>query len=453
MSKDVAYDTRKALNRSMMKIPPEIVENIEKGGVDIEVIEELGIPVFKYKTQITLHGIFELEKGYSYVAGYKSIITNQNKSIGVKYVAVDAKKKNKISNAIYIARQYQYYFEKKENIPSTIHWAYVSNSTETKLRITVSVDDYENNKVAIEKLKNTFNNIPDLYIGDKNLSVYKLFGMYLVIVEIDLKAIYSRNLWAFITFLTNGVIKNQADYDEKKQFLEDLKKKKESDEKELEEKAMAEGRKIRELLRDQSPYEVTNVNELKVKSIKDAAVAMIQVATKNEYDSDWNTIGVIPDVKIKVLYFYREGNQKKWRMSDSELKSWEEVAAWKPTSSYSHSMLKETFRESVERKFNETTKLYVIKINENKVVSSSSYGRSASQSTGATSTAYTVTEQKHDKTGETIYVIRMTDRVDKDSYFRMNTAVKKLGGYYSSFVKGFVLKRLPSDEQLKEIFG
>ncbi len=66
-------------------------EEIEKG-VTIEKLASINVPVFAYQTQITIHGTLpDLQNNY--VQNYKSIIKNQNGSIGVKYNAIDAEKK------------------------------------------------------------------------------------------------------------------------------------------------------------------------------------------------------------------------------------------------------------------------------------------------------------------------------------------------------------------------
>ena len=72
-------------------------EQIE-AGITIEAIENIGVPVFLYGGQITIHGKlpgFESDR----VLGYKSIFQNGNGSIGVKYIAIDGEKKALISTA------------------------------------------------------------------------------------------------------------------------------------------------------------------------------------------------------------------------------------------------------------------------------------------------------------------------------------------------------------------
>lgn len=65
---------------------------------------------------------------------------------------------------------------------------------------------------------------------------------------------------------------------------------------------------------------------------------------------------------------------------------------------------------------------------------------------------YTITPQYHDKKGCYIYVVRLSDRVDKENFASLSDLAKKYKGYYSSFrgVNGFVFKREELAEQFCE---
>jgi hypothetical protein len=94
------YDTRKVLNLSKTSITTETLEAIEANGVTLEQLNDLGVPVCKYKTQITLHGVFpELNAGR--VGGYKCLVRNLNGSLGVRYIAVDHAKKHAVYSALH----------------------------------------------------------------------------------------------------------------------------------------------------------------------------------------------------------------------------------------------------------------------------------------------------------------------------------------------------------------
>lgn len=95
------FDHKSILNKLDKPIDRTILDKIE-AGITLENIEELtkqGIPVLKYKTQITIHGLFpELEKNY--IFGYKNLFQNKNKSIGVKYNAIDEEKRQRIAKRL-----------------------------------------------------------------------------------------------------------------------------------------------------------------------------------------------------------------------------------------------------------------------------------------------------------------------------------------------------------------
>ena len=54
---------------------------------------------------------------------------------------------------------------------------------------------------------------------------------------------------------------------------------------------------------------------------------------------------------------------------------------------------------------------------------------------------HTVEEGKNTKTGDTIYVLKLKDRVSTDDYKAINTEVKAKGGYYSRYAKGFIVPK------------
>jgi len=51
-------------------------------------------------------------------------------------------------------------------------------------------------------------------------------------------------------------------------------------------------------------------------------------------------------------------------------------------------------------------------------------------------TSMDIQQTKHTKTGADLWVVRLSDRVEKDVYQQLNTAAKRLGGYYSSYRGG-----------------
>ena len=57
--------------------------------------------------------------------------------------------------------------------------------------------------------------------------------------------------------------------------------------------------------------------------------------------------------------------------------------------------------------------------------------------------SYTITEDKHDKTGEKLYVLKFDDRLDSDAFKKASSYIKQNGGYYSRYKKGYIFKEYP----------
>lgn len=98
-SREYLCDSKHKLNTSPKAIPVAILNEIENEGMTLENMETLskkGYDIYKYTTQITLHGVCkELEKD-GRIGGYKCLTINKNKSIGIKWIAIDRAKKERI---------------------------------------------------------------------------------------------------------------------------------------------------------------------------------------------------------------------------------------------------------------------------------------------------------------------------------------------------------------------
>jgi hypothetical protein len=76
----------------------------------------------------------------------------------------------------------------------------------------------------------------------------------------------------------------------------------------------------------------------------------------------------------------------------------------------------------------------------------------SSASTVSTSTDAKLIETTHTKKGHNIFVVQLVDRVDRETYERLNTLARELDGYYSSYrgngaVPGFTFKRRDDAEK------
>lgn len=100
------FDTPKRLNRSSKKISPSVIEDIEAGKITSESIKSLSksLPIFVYKTCLTIHGNFP-EILRERIGGYKNLIQNNNGSLEVRYNAIDHELKNEIEK--YCIREFR----------------------------------------------------------------------------------------------------------------------------------------------------------------------------------------------------------------------------------------------------------------------------------------------------------------------------------------------------------
>lgn len=65
-------------------------------------------------------------------------------------------------------------------------------------------------------------------------------------------------------------------------------------------------------------------------------------------------------------------------------------------------------------------------------------------------TEFTVIQDVHTKTGAIIFVAKLVKTVSKAEYINISIRIKPLGGYYSSFKKGFLFKENPTEVLQKE---
>ncbi len=86
------YLAKRKLNTAPKTRANISLSDIEQKGLTLESANNLNVPVYRYKTQITLHGIWP-DDTQGYCFGYKHIVKNKNGSVGVRYAAIDGLKK------------------------------------------------------------------------------------------------------------------------------------------------------------------------------------------------------------------------------------------------------------------------------------------------------------------------------------------------------------------------
>jgi len=185
---------RRVLNTAPKQAANVTLEEIEQG-VTIERLESLNVPVYLYGGQVTIHGIFKDMPDSLVVAGYKSIMLNKNKSLGVKYVAIDGSKKQLLLDTSRLVK-----------------------SERGKWVVYKSSKGFEAMKLFTDKQKaiDCYQSTPDnLYIGNKRIAAL-VYGGFIVILYIG--AIYQHNVWKLISTLTG--IESQSDADIVKSELE-----------------------------------------------------------------------------------------------------------------------------------------------------------------------------------------------------------------------------------------
>lgn len=163
-----------------------------ESGVSLETLESLPVPVFKYQTQITIHGFLpDIEQDR--VNGYKAIIKNNNGTIGVRYSAIDGKKKKIIAKALDLCPR------------ELCRMSWFENSQGAQLQKSfIGADD-------LFKARLLKSEIPDLFVGSTYIARDPMTGVIYVVA--DFCAIPESSLWQFVSWLTSGTIPDQQTYD------------------------------------------------------------------------------------------------------------------------------------------------------------------------------------------------------------------------------------------------
>lgn len=183
-SNSFCKDSKHILNTSNKVVPVGVLDDIEKEGCSLEQIDKLsvdGLDIFKYDTQITIHGLFP-ELSNQRLDGYKWLFQNKNKSIGVKWNAVDYAKKTRI-------------YEHLRHVDFSIQ----QNSTTWIAYKMKRVDTPED----IEKYKKEFKAVINRIDTTKLYGLYdcymaSIYGRVYVVLEIKVNGIYEENVNAFI---------------------------------------------------------------------------------------------------------------------------------------------------------------------------------------------------------------------------------------------------------------
>ena len=248
-STECGYDKKHKLNTLGNKlIPINIINDIEKNGITTEQICQLakkGFDCFKYKTQITLHGVCN---EFQNAGQYKFSFQNKNKSIGIKWIAVDRIKKMKLIKALS-------YFE----------WQCESNSMKLYPYKRVYCKEYIDAAKTYNEFIQLKNNInKNLFFGEIEVSIYKHFihSGFFVDINLYIQGIYEKNINTLLEIILGKNINEINEYieqteREKKQKYQQTLNEIEKKQKKLTEKISAFRSEI------ESTYDVCVSNELK----------------------------------------------------------------------------------------------------------------------------------------------------------------------------------------------
>ncbi len=290
--KRASTDKKKKLNRSDKIISRHILAEIEKEGITSERLDTLDVPVYKYMTQITIHGKFP-EVLYGRPLTYKSIIRNKNESIGIKYIAVDAAKKKKIFNTVKI---YERIVAPKSS------WYIRHNSTEYFMYKIYSVAKNTVEKIRQEAKTEIERIDTSLFIGNTDLALYSspLFGAFFM-SKIYIDAIYEKDVPAVIENICNKKYEKVMELVDHRK--EEIRKEREEEEKwrqKLKEKKENVKKEAEKIISEDFTYGDHKIKENNV------IVSFIGIL------SDRTTMEVSPAAYI--YHFYLSGRKKRYRL-------------------------------------------------------------------------------------------------------------------------------------------
>lgn len=179
------FASKHKLNTCNKYVPQEALDKIENG-CSLEQLESLkksGYDIFKYRTQITIHGLFP-KLSTRRIGGYVNLTQNMNKSIGVRYNAIDYEKKSKLYDMICT-------IDKK--------WHTEHNSQAYNLyKIELLPDNLKENKNKVMDIVTRFQEEAkkidmSLFFGTVNCYMAQDLFRYFMVLSINISCFYESN--------------------------------------------------------------------------------------------------------------------------------------------------------------------------------------------------------------------------------------------------------------------
>lgn len=184
-------DRRHRTNTCRRAVPQDVLDAIE-AGCSLETIERIigdRFDVFKYNTQITIHGIFP-ETSTKRIGRYVNLVQNQNKSIGVRYSAIDCKKKELIADLL-------------ADCYDICRWHASIDSRSFVIQRTRLVDNAEQfNSAKTEFIEHMRSVGDDLYYGCGSVYHAILYGQVYIVEEFQINAFYERHMQELFESIT-----------------------------------------------------------------------------------------------------------------------------------------------------------------------------------------------------------------------------------------------------------
>ena len=173
------FDKKNKLNRLDKKVNQTVLDEIETG-LTIEKLEDItkDLPVFKYLTQITIHGLFPELQNHR-ISGYKNLFQNKNQSIGVRWSAIDENKRRELNQTLKFTKFF-----------------YKRNSNEHVFRWQKIIMDEKSFKETLSEMKKMLSEIDtSLFYGSKRIyAASGMFGLKFLVLDFSVDAIYQKNV-------------------------------------------------------------------------------------------------------------------------------------------------------------------------------------------------------------------------------------------------------------------
>lgn len=185
--------------RRVSNVAPDTVANITadelENGVSLERLETLNVPVLRYSTQVTIHGILPAFNPEARPGGYRAVFKNGNGSVGVKFSAIDAEKKAIITRAA-------------QAVAKSCDWHTYSNSNGFSVNRYFVISDETQREAQKAATLAALRAIPvNLFYGSVGAFALAYGAGYGV--SITFGAIPAADLWEFISVIFG--VKDEAD--------------------------------------------------------------------------------------------------------------------------------------------------------------------------------------------------------------------------------------------------